>query len=81
VNNVLGMLESLSFIRVIVPDRDIVRRAVEAHEMYGLHFGDGMIVAAAERRGCGKIWSEDMNAGQRYFGVEVENPFASFGDT
>jgi predicted nucleic acid-binding protein len=72
---VLGMLESLSSIRVVVPDQEIVRRAVEAHERYGLHFWDGMIVAAAERGGCGKIWSEDMNAGQKYFGVVVENPF------
>jgi len=35
-----------------------------------------MIVAAAERAGCSKIWSEDLNAGQEYFGVPVENPFA-----
>ena len=43
---------------------------------YGLHFYDGMIVAAAERGGCGRIWSEDLNPGHKYFGVAVENPFA-----
>ena len=42
----------------------------------GLRFYDGMIVAAAERGGCGRIWSEDFNPGQKYFGVAVENPFA-----
>ena len=52
-----------------------MRRAVEAHAKYGLHFYDGMIVSAAERGGCGRIWSEDLNAGQEYFGVVVENPF------
>jgi predicted nucleic acid-binding protein len=35
-----------------------------------------MIVAAAERANCSRIWSEDLNAGQSYFGVGVENPFA-----
>jgi len=34
-----------------------------------------MIVAAAERGGCTKIWSEDLNAGQDYFNCAVENPF------
>jgi predicted nucleic acid-binding protein len=34
-----------------------------------------MILAAAERAGCQRIWSEDMNAGQSYFGVKVKNPF------
>jgi hypothetical protein len=35
-----------------------------------------MIVAAAERGGCQKVWSEDFSAGQNYFGIPVENPFA-----
>jgi predicted nucleic acid-binding protein len=34
-----------------------------------------MILAAAERGGCQKIWSEDLSAGQQYFGCVVENPF------
>jgi predicted nucleic acid-binding protein len=41
-----------------------------------VQFYDGMIIAAAERAGCKRIWSEDLNAGQEYFGVKVENPFA-----
>jgi predicted nucleic acid-binding protein len=48
---------------------------VDAHAQYGVHFYDGMIVAAAERGGCERIWSEDLNAGQKYFGIAVENPF------
>ena len=72
---VLLILNALGPIRLVAPDGDIVRRAVEARASYGLHFYDGMIVAAAERAGCGRIWSEDLNAGQRYFGVTVTNPF------
>jgi predicted nucleic acid-binding protein len=34
-----------------------------------------MIVAAAERAGCERIWSEDYNSGQKYFGIAVVNPF------
>jgi predicted nucleic acid-binding protein len=73
--DVAAVLDALSPIRVVVPDADIVRRAVEARAEYGLHFYDGMIVAAAERGGCGRIWSEDLNAGQEYFGIAIANPF------
>ena len=72
---VIALLDVFTPIRLIEPDGDIVRRAVEASAAYGLHFYDGMIVAAAERAGCEKIWSEDLSAGQKYFGVEVQNPF------
>jgi predicted nucleic acid-binding protein len=72
---VTAILDALAPIRVILPDGDMVRPAVEAHAEYGVRFYDGMILAAAERGRCQRIWSEDFNAGQRYFGIVVENPF------
>ena len=71
----IDILDRLSGIRLVTPDGDLIRRAVEAKASYGLHFYDGLIVAAAERAGCERIWSEDFNAGQQYFGVVVTNPF------
>jgi predicted nucleic acid-binding protein len=73
--DVTDLLDVLGPIRLVVPDADLVRRAVEAHATYGLHFYDAMIVAAADRAGCQRIWSEDLNSGQRYFSVEAANPF------
>ena len=75
-DEVKRILDILASIPLVTPDGELVRRAVEAHAAYGIHFYDGMIVAAAERAECGKIWSEDLNAGQKYFGVAVANPFA-----
>jgi predicted nucleic acid-binding protein len=74
VNSILDVLVP---IKLIVPDAEIVRRAVEAHAAYGIRFYDGMIIASAERAGCERIWSEDFNAGQEYFGVRTGNPFDS----
>ena len=74
-DDVIALLDALAPIRVIVPDGDTVRRAVEAQSAYGVDFYDGMIIAAAERAGCDKIWSEDFNAGQKYFDITVANPF------
>jgi predicted nucleic acid-binding protein len=73
--DVLTVLDALGPIRVVIPDGEIVRRAAEVRAEYGIHFYDGMIVAAAERGGCGRIWSENLNAEQLYFGVEVKSPF------
>ena len=72
---VIAILNRLSPIKLIVPDTDLIRRAVEAHSTYGLHFYDGLIIAAAERAGCSRIWSEDFNSGQEYFGVTAANSF------
>ncbi len=73
--DVIALLDALGPIKLVATDGDTVRRAVEARDEYGLHLYDGMIVAAAERAGCKRIWSEDLNAGQKYFGIVVENPF------
>ena len=51
--DVAAVLDALGPIGVVVPDADVVRRAVEVRAEYGVHFYDGMIVAAAERGGCG----------------------------
>ena len=69
------ILDAIASIPLVTPDREMVRRAVEAREKFGIHFYDGMIVAAAERAGCARIWSEDLNPGQVYFGIPVTNPF------
>ena len=34
-----------------------------------------MIIAAAEQAGSKRIWSEDLNSSQEYFGIKTENPF------
>jgi predicted nucleic acid-binding protein len=73
--DVAAVLDALSPIPLVAPDVHMVRRAVEARSRYGIHFYDGMIVAAAEKAGCARILSEDLSAGQTYFGVRVENPF------
>jgi predicted nucleic acid-binding protein len=72
---VLAALDSLAAIRLAPSGFAIVRRAVEASQTYGIHFFDSLVVASAERAGCTRIYTEDLNAGQVYFGVEVVNPF------
>lgn len=73
--DLMSLLDTLGPIHLVPLDGDGILRAVQAHVQYGIHFYDGLIVAAAERGGCRKIWSEDLNSSQGYFGITVENPF------
>ncbi len=72
-NQILDRLEPM---KLVLPDMEVVRRAIQARSSYQLHFYDGLIVAAAERAGCKRILSEDFSAGQEYFGVVAANPFS-----
>ena len=65
------------FARMLVVELDLalVRRAVATCRRYQISYWDGLIIAAAERAGCDRIISEDLNDGQVYHGIVVENPF------
>ncbi len=74
-SHLLSALDSLSEIRLAPARAGLVRRAVEASQTYGIHLFDGLVVASAQHAGCERIYSEDLNHGQVYFGAELVNPF------
>ncbi|MDN5870803.1 MAG: PIN domain-containing protein [Nitrococcus sp.] len=50
-------------------------RTLETAKRYRISHWDAAILAAAFEAGCGIVYSEDLNHGQDYGGVRVENPF------
>jgi predicted nucleic acid-binding protein len=58
-----------------VPAADDVLGAIGVHQRTGISFWDAMMVRSANEIGCRVIYSEDLNHGQLYDGVRVENPF------
>jgi predicted nucleic acid-binding protein len=56
---------------------DQISEAFRFEEEYKINFWDALIIAAAFKSGANRILSEDLNAGQRYAGILVENPFGS----
>lgn len=50
-------------------------RALEVQARYGYSFYDSLIVAAALDAGCTRLYSEDLQDGQRIEGLTIENPF------
>ena len=58
-------------------DFKIIRAGIDHARRYQLSYWDGAIIAAAERLGAKVLYSEDLNHGQTYGSVRVENPFLS----
>jgi len=71
-----GIIRDLSDWRVYAPTPNDVLNAIRVQQRYQLSFWDAMIVWSAARLGCAILWSEDLNHGQTYEGVRVQNPFA-----
>jgi predicted nucleic acid-binding protein len=57
---------------IAVPHVDL---ALELTGRYQLSYYDALVLASAHLAGCAVVFSEDLNAGQQYGGVRVENPF------
>lgn len=74
-NEAQEIISDLKILNIIDIDFALVNRAIDNHSEYHLSYWDSLIVAAAERASCEKIFSEDMNAGQKYNGIIVVNPF------
>ena len=55
----------------------LYRRALELRERYRFSFYDSLIVAAALEGGCTRLYSEDLQHGQRVERLVIENPFGT----
>jgi predicted nucleic acid-binding protein len=69
------IIVDLSAWKIHSPQMDDIVKAIEIQLRYRISFWDALIVQSAERMGCEVIWSEDLNPGQRYNGVQVMDPF------
>ncbi|MDA8021219.1 MAG: PIN domain-containing protein [Thermoanaerobaculia bacterium] len=68
-----------SFLRFPIQELtvEVVRAALATRDRYQLSYWDAAILEAARALGCDIVLSEDLNSGQDYGGVRVENPFVS----
>lgn len=62
---------------VLSPLADDVISAARLAVEHQLSFWDAMIVQMAMQADCETLFSEDMQAGRRFAGVEIVNPFGS----
>ncbi len=71
------LVESFSRFPVQGITARIVAAAIATRERFGISYWDAAIIEAARSLGCETVLSEDLNDGQDYAGVGVQNPFRS----
>jgi predicted nucleic acid-binding protein len=59
------------------PTRELYERALDIQDRYQYSFYDALIIAAALSAGCTRLYSEDLQDGQRIEGLTIQNPFRS----
>ena len=74
-DQVIRILELFDEYPVLPVDAGIFWSALAIKKRYQISYWDGAIIAAAVELGCTKVFSEDLNHGQIYAGVQVINPF------
>ena len=75
INEASEVIECMRFARILEVDFSMVRKAIEICGNYSISYWDSLIISAAERAGCKRLLSEDLNNGQKYNTVVVHNPF------
>ena len=69
-----SVLAPLFRVRASIP---LYNRALGVQARYRYGFYDALIIAAALDAGCTRLYTEDMQGGQRIEGLTIENPFAA----
>jgi predicted nucleic acid-binding protein len=69
-------IDRLSELPVISTDSQLVRQAIGTARQHEIAIWDALIVEAARAAGCTHVLSDDLQHGQDFDGVVIENPFA-----
>ena len=59
----------------VMPSAGLYGEALRIKGRWKFSFYDALIVAAALEAGCKRLYSEDLQHGQRIEGLRIENPF------
>lgn len=72
---VVRVVSDLLALEVIEMSGSDMLAALELMAEFQVNFWDALILAAAQREGCGILYSEDFQDGRLYGSVKVINPF------
>ena len=62
-------------LQIVPPSFTLISDAIRIQERYRLSWYDSLIVSAAQHAGCSVLYSEDLQHGQRFGAVLVQDPF------
>ena len=68
-------IELFSHLDVVRLDVDDVLAGIDLHRLHQLSIWDALIVRAAAISGCRTLYTEDLQDGRRFEGLQVVDPF------
>ncbi len=68
-------IQLLGNLTVIEIEYEMVVQTIETHRQNKISYWDSLIISAAQRSRCSRLYSEDLNDGQIINNVQVINPF------
>jgi predicted nucleic acid-binding protein len=72
----VALVESFRRFPVQETTNGVMLAAMSTRQRFGIAYWDAAVIEAARALGCEVVLTEDLNDGQDYAGVRVENPFA-----
>jgi predicted nucleic acid-binding protein len=74
-----ALVDRMRQLPVVPIDANLVAAAIANARQWQLSYWDALILTAADAAGCDVVLSEDLNDGQAYGSVRVEDPFRKEG--
>jgi len=74
-NQASEVIDQLCTLPVVSTDQQLVRQAIQTSLRSEIAIWDALIIEAARAAGCHRVLSEDLQSGQDFDGVVIENPF------
>ena len=71
----VAVIDELCRLPVVTTDVEMVRRSIDTSRRFRIAVWDAMIIEAARSAGCDCVLTEDLQPGQDFDGVTIENPF------
>ncbi len=69
------LVASVAQLDVVVLRQDHILSAIDLLRLSSISFWDALILRAAAAAGCAQVLTEDLNHGQVFDGIRIENPF------
>lgn len=74
-SDALDLLDTIAEFHVVTLEYPLIREAARLSAREPLSFWDALLLAAAARARCARIYTEDMQHGRTIHGVKIVNPF------
>ena len=74
-NQALVHIDRFATCPVIIDDMNTIREAAQLSAREPISFWDAMLLAAAAKGRCARLYTEDLQHGRTMLGVQIVNPF------